>query len=113
MVNCLSWKPAMLDALEPLVSAVVIGCGATLVTDAWALAQRWLMGIASLDYAMVGLGSLVAPFFIIMQPAMGAGIAASRTPKPWAARIRSIITHFVFAIGPYLSALAWQALKSL
>jgi hypothetical protein len=39
---------------ESLASAVTIGCGATLVMDVWALGQRLLLGIASLDYAMVG-----------------------------------------------------------
>jgi hypothetical protein len=44
----------MLDALELPVSAVIIGCGATLVLDVWTLVQRCLLGIALPDYAMVG-----------------------------------------------------------
>jgi hypothetical protein len=47
--------------------------------------------------------TLVAPFFI-MQPAMGAGIAASKTPRPNIARLRSVVTHTVYGIGLYLSA---------
>jgi hypothetical protein len=47
--------------------------------------------------------TLVAPLFV-MQPAMGAGIAASKTPRPNIARLRSIVTHTVYGIGLYLSA---------
>ena len=46
----------------------------------------------------VGIGSVAAPF-LLMQPAMGAGIAASRTPRPSAARMRSLVTHGVFGVG--------------
>ncbi|MHC1948403.1 DUF2938 domain-containing protein [Bradyrhizobium sp. UFLA06-06] len=49
---------------------------------------------------MVGIGSVAAPF-LVMQPAMGAGIAASRTPRPWAARLQSLVTHAVFGFGLY------------
>ena len=53
----------------------------------------------------VGLATVVFPFFV-MQPGMGAGIAASRTPRPAAARIHSIVTHAVFGIGLYAAAMA-------
>jgi Protein of unknown function (DUF2938) len=53
---------------------------------------------------IVGLATVVVPFFI-MQPGMGAGIAASRTPQPNAARLRSLMSHAVFGFGLYLSAL--------
>ncbi|MDO9126054.1 MAG: DUF2938 family protein, partial [Parvibaculum sp.] len=36
---------------------------------------------------------------------MGAGIAASKTPKPNAARLRSLVSHTVFGIGLYVAAL--------
>jgi hypothetical protein len=39
-----------------------------------------------------------------MQPAMGAGIAASRTPRPAAARIHSLVMHAVFGLGLFLAA---------
>jgi hypothetical protein len=54
----------------------------------------------------VGIGSVAAPF-LLMQPGMGAGIAASRTPNPRAARLRSLSTHAVFGIGLY--AAGWAA----
>jgi hypothetical protein len=52
---------------------------------------------------IVGLGSVAAPF-LLMQPGMGAGIAASRTPNPSAARLRSVTTHTVFGVGLYVAA---------
>ena len=72
-----------------------------------------LLAISGLDWArhptplpalIVGLATVVAPLFI-MQPAMGLGIAASKTPNPNAARLRSIVTHAVFGIGLYAAAL--------
>ncbi|KAA6120988.1 DUF2938 domain-containing protein [Cupriavidus cauae] len=52
---------------------------------------------------IVGLASVVFPF-LLMQPGMGAGIAARRTPKPGVARLRSVVTHGVFGLGLYASA---------
>lgn len=48
----------------------------------------------------VGIGSVLAPF-LLMQPGMGAGLAACRTPDPPAARMRSLITHAIFGLGLY------------
>jgi hypothetical protein len=52
---------------------------------------------------IVGIGSVAAPF-LLMQPGMGAGIAASRTPRPAAARAQSLVTHTVFGFGLYAAA---------
>ena len=158
--------------MELVVRAVLIGVGATIVMDLWALVRKRVFGVASLDYRMlgrwignlprgqlahenigkaapvrgelivgwcahyaigitfallllaswgldwarhptplpaliVGLGTVIAPF-LILQPAMGAGIAASKTPHPNTARLRSVVTHTVFGIGLYLSALLWS-----
>jgi hypothetical protein len=49
---------------------------------------------------MVGIGTVAAPL-LVMQPGMGAGIAASRTPRPGAARLQSLVTHTVFGLGLY------------
>jgi Protein of unknown function (DUF2938) len=49
---------------------------------------------------IVGLGSVAAPF-LLMQPGMGAGVAASRTPRPAAARLHSLVTHGIFGLGLY------------
>lgn len=52
---------------------------------------------------IVGVGSVAAPF-LLMQPAMGAGFAASRTPRPAAARFQSLVTHAIFGFGLYAAA---------
>ena len=60
----------------------------------------------------VGIGTVAAPF-LLMQPGMGAGVAASRTPRPQAARIQSLITHAVFGLGLYGAGLVASWLRSL
>ncbi len=54
---------------------------------------------------VVGLVTIVAPW-LVMQPAMGAGIAASRTPDPVASRLRNLATHTVYGVGLYAVATA-------
>jgi hypothetical protein len=56
----------------------------------------------------IGVVTVAAPW-LLMQPAMGAGIASSRTPSPGKNRIRSLVNHAVFGVGLYLAALllAW------
>ena len=53
----------------------------------------------------VGLGTVAAPF-LIMQPAFGFGVAASKLPARRTARLKSVVTHLVFGFGLYLSAIA-------
>jgi len=60
----------------------------------------------------VGIATVVAPFFIL-QPGMGAGVAASRTLKPNSVRLQSIINHTVFGFGLFLSALAVKYVNSI
>jgi hypothetical protein len=72
---------------------LLIACG----TD-WARAPTLLPALAA------GILTMAAPLFV-MQPGLGFGIAASRTPKPNVARFRSLITHTVFGLGLYASAL--------
>jgi hypothetical protein len=52
---------------------------------------------------IVGVGSVAAPF-LLMQPGMGAGFAASRTANPAAARLRSLATHTTFGMCLYVAA---------
>lgn len=51
----------------------------------------------------LGLATVVAPLFV-MQPAMGAGFAASKTATPLKNCVRSVANHAVFGAGLYLSA---------
>lgn len=52
----------------------------------------------------VGVATVALPW-LLMQPAMGAGIASSKTPAPGRNRARSLANHAVFGLGLYLSAL--------
>jgi Protein of unknown function (DUF2938) len=63
----------------------------------------WLTRPTLLLALLFGIGTVVFPFFIL-QPSLGLGIAASRTPKPMQARLKSLVTHTVFGVGLYLSA---------
>jgi DUF2938 family protein len=54
----------------------------------------------------------VAPF-LLMQPGMGAGIAASRTPRPVAARLQTLVTHGIFGLGLYAAGWATSLLMPL
>jgi Protein of unknown function (DUF2938) len=164
------------EALDYLVRAVLIGAGGTVVMDIWAVARKRLLGIAPLDYGLVGrwlahlvrgrfrhesiaasppvqgerligwtahyligiafaamllaiwgldwvryptigpalivgIGSVAAPF-LLMQPGMGAGIAASRTPRPAAARLHSLVTHGIFGLGLYAAGWATSLLDA-
>ncbi|MDY6976501.1 MAG: DUF2938 domain-containing protein [Pseudomonadota bacterium] len=155
--------------MQNIVFIVLIGIGATLVMDLWALLRQQLFGIAPTNWSMVGrwighmkkgrfshisianagsvrgekaigwaahyvigigyavllflvfgeawlfeptlgpavvlgIATVVAPFFIL-QPGMGAGVAASKTPNPNAVRLHSVVNHAVFGVGLYLSAL--------
>ena len=69
----------------------------------------WLQGPTLVPALAVGMGTVLAPW-LLMQPAMGAGIAASRTPRPGVNRIRSLVNHTVFGAGLYLAASALTAL---
>lgn len=68
------------------------------------LGGRAWMNTPTLGIALaVGISTVAAPF-LLMQPAMGAGFAASRTPRPTAARLQSLLFHTVFGFGLYASA---------
>ena len=163
-------------SMQAWIDAIATGLGATATMDAWAVLQKRLLGIRSLDYAfvgrwlghlvtkrqfhhdaiakadpvafekgigwaahyatgiafavglvafwgtdwlerptlipplIVGFGAIAFPF-LILQPALGAGIASSRTANPNGARLKSLVTHGVFGIGLYVSALLLRALS--
>ena len=71
-----------------------------------ALAGPGWLAAPSLGPALaVGIGTVVVPL-LVMQPAMGAGVASRRTATPWRNRLRSLLNHAVFGAGLYLAALA-------
>lgn len=150
------------------LGAVVVGLGATLFMDLWALFLKRAFGIPAANYCLVGrwirhmpegtfthasiaaasqrpsectvgwiahyiigalyalvliaivsgswlarptlsaamlfgIGSVLVPF-LIMQPSFGLGIAASRTPNPTQARLKSLMAHAAFGFGLYVCA---------
>lgn len=159
----------MSDTIEFALRAVVIGCGATLLMDLWAillkqfgvpslnltLLGRWIGHIPSRQWKHVsiaratpvrgeswigwgahysigvtfaglllwtsgvewarspslgpalriGIATVVAPL-LILQPGMGAGIASTKTPRPVFNSTKSLVTHTVFGLGMYFTALA-------
>jgi hypothetical protein len=157
-----------MDSQATFLSAVVVGLGATLLMDFWALFLKGAFGIPSANYCLVGrwighmpegtfmhpsiaaapqkrsecavgwithyvvgtvyalvfvalvsggwlvrptllpallfgVGSVLVPF-LIMQPSFGLGIAASKTPDPTQARLKSLMAHTVFGVGLYVCA---------
>lgn len=84
------------------VAHYLIGIGfAVLLVMIWG--HEWVKHPTIIPAITIGIGTVMAPF-LLMQPGMGAGIAASRTPKPWAARLQSLLLHFFFGLGLYISA---------
>jgi len=173
----------MQSMIDLLMATLVIGAGATLVMDLWALFLRRVLAIPSLSYCLVGrwvahmpcgifhhtkitatkawsgecvlgwgvhyligiiyAGFLVLPYqgvwlhwlgdsplyafgvaltlgvvtvvfpFLVMQPALGFGLAAARNPNPMHARIKTLLTHGVFGVGLYVMGCIYQILLTL
>lgn len=105
---------SIIDA-PPVAGEAVIGWTTHYVVGflyAWLLVAitggNWLSAPTALPALVVGLATVAAPL-LIMQPAMGAGIASSKAPNPNVARLRSIAAHTVFGFGLYVTAslIAW------
>lgn len=67
------------------------------------LGLDWARGPTLLPALLFGIVTVAAPF-LVMQPGMGLGFAASNTPKPNIARLRSLIAHMAFGFGAFLFA---------
>jgi hypothetical protein len=70
----------------------------------------WIQAPSALPALAVGLCTVAFPLFV-MQPAMGLGFAASRTPAPLKSCLRSMINHTVFGLGLYLAAIAIESIS--
>jgi hypothetical protein len=64
----------------------------------------WLNQPTLLPALVYGIGTVVFPLFIL-QPALGLGPASSKVSNPAQARMKSVMTHIVFGVGIWLSAL--------
>jgi len=71
---------------------------------------EWVRTPTILPALAFGVVTVAVPFFV-MQPAMGMGIAASRTAHPGVTRFQSLVTHAVFGIGLYAGGLASAAIS--
>lgn len=91
--------PARAELLVGWIAHYLIGItfAALLLTIA---GSSWTARPSLVPALLLGIATVLAPF-LILQPGMGAGIAASRTPRPSAARLQSLLTHTVFGLGLY------------
>ncbi|MET0592453.1 MAG: DUF2938 domain-containing protein [Polyangiaceae bacterium] len=73
-----------------------------------------LLAVFGLDWArtpklvpalIVGVATVVGPWFVL-QPALGAGIASSKTRTPIFNSLKSLVTHTVFGVGLFVAARA-------
>jgi hypothetical protein len=105
-----TWAYASPATAPPLKSETLLGWVSHYAVGIAFAAILVLM--AGLDWAraptlfpalLAGIVSVLAPL-LILQPAMGAGIASSKTRAPLANCMRSLANHTVFGVGLYLAA---------
>lgn len=101
---------------SPIVGEGILGWGAHYLIGV--LFAGLLLAIWGMEWAydptlwpalVIGIATVLAPF-LIMQPALGAGVAASKTPRPNISRRYSLIAHFSFGLGLYLAAVLSDSL---
>ncbi|NRB17255.1 MAG: DUF2938 domain-containing protein [Rhodobacteraceae bacterium] len=71
--------------------------------------QGWLEAPSLLPALKFGALTVVAPF-LILQPCMGAGLAARFMPNPHVARLKSFFAHLSFGIGLWVAAICLSKL---
>lgn len=89
----LGWLTHYLIGIAYAVLLVAL-CGAD-----WLAQPSWPAAL------VFGLATVAAPWFV-MQPAMGAGVLALKTPTPLKNALRNLANHAVFGTGLYLAATA-------
>jgi hypothetical protein len=101
--DAIAAAPAMRgEAFIGWVTHYAVGMGFALLLPASA-GSGWLRQPTLMPALLLGIGTVLAPF-LVMQPAMGAGFFASRTPRPGAARLQSLMNHAVFGLGLFITA---------
>lgn len=86
--------------------AIGIGFAALLLL---AFGLEWARSPTLAPALVTGMVTVLAPWFLL-QPALGAGIASSKTARPLFNAFKSLVTHTVFGIGLFLAARATQSL---
>lgn len=89
----LGWLTHYLIGIAYAVLLVAL-CGAD-----WLAQPSWPAAL------VFGLATVAAPWFV-MQPAMGAGVLALKTPTPLKNALRNLANHAVFGTGLYFAATA-------
>ena len=97
-------RPMPAECLVGWIAHYSIGAGLA-VGFVLVVSHDWLAQPALLPALAYGVATVVFPL-LIMQPALGLGVAASRTPRPMQARVKSLATHVVFGVGLYSCATA-------
>lgn len=104
---------------EPIKYEVIIGWTAHyLIGIAFAFlliaiyGKTWVINPKLIPALIISLLTIIAPFFI-MQPAFGLGMAASELPNANLMRFRSLLTHLIFGLGLYLTALVINKVTTL
>jgi hypothetical protein len=113
------WRHVSIAAATPIRGERWIGwCAHYSIGIAFATLLLWTSGLewarspSLLPALFIGTATVIAPLFIL-QPAMGAGIASWKTPRPFFNSMKSLATHTVFGLGMYLAALAAASLSPL
>lgn len=70
---------------------------------------KWARSPSLLPALAIGIVTVLAPL-LVLQPALGAGVASSKTAAPIFNSMKSVITHSVYGMGLYLAALASASL---
>ncbi len=70
---------------------------------------EWARAPSPAPAIAVGVVTVAAPL-LVLQPALGLGVASSKTPRPLFAATKSLVTHAVFGVGLYLAAITTAAL---
>lgn len=101
--NIASTPPQRAECTIGWIAHYLIGVTFSLVFVALA-GPAWLRQPTPIPALLFGVVTVLAPFFV-MQPLMGHGLAASKSPHPAQARILSLMNHVAFGAGLYLFAL--------
>ncbi|HSD00565.1 MAG TPA: DUF2938 domain-containing protein [Casimicrobiaceae bacterium] len=71
------------------------------------VSSSWLIHPTLLPAVLFGLCTVLVPF-LVMHPSFGFGVAASRTPNPPQAMLRSLMAHLTFGVGLYVCAVGMR-----
>lgn len=105
--NMAQVAPVRWEGLIGWCAHYAIGVGfAGLLMAAYGL--EWARSPRLAPALCLGVGTVLAPL-LLLQPALGAGIASRKTPRPFFNSVKSLVTHCVFGLGLFLAAtaLAW------